>query len=205
VLHCGHARANYFLPQRAVRRPARQRPRSRRRLQRKGTAPRFSATTTTGEKFTNRTIQGKVALFEFWTTWCGYCADEAAFVDKIGKELAAKGLILLAIDVGESKKTVKKYLEQHPRDCKIVLMEDTNLAAMYQATVYPIYVVIDRDGFIAGTQRGAGGEEALRRLIARAGVESPENSDSDAASRQACVQHENREPKDKKLNPKAEN
>jgi hypothetical protein len=86
-----------------------------------------------------------------------------------------------------------------------VLMEDTNLAAMYQATVYPIYVVIDRDGFIAGTQRGAGGEEALRRLIALAGVESPENSDSDAASRQARVQHENREPKDKKLNPKAEN
>ena len=146
-------------------------------------APRFSATTTTGEKFTNQTIKGKVALFEFWTTWCDYCAKEAAFVDKIGKELAPKGLILLAIDVGESKKTVKKYLDQHPRDCKIVLMEDTNLAAMYQATVYPIYVVIDRDGFIAGTQRGAGGEKALRRLIARAGIESPEDADSDGASR----------------------
>lgn len=145
-------------------------------------APRFSAVTTTGEKFTNDSIKGKVALFEFWTTWCGYCADEAAFVDKVGKELASKGLILLAIDVGESKKTVKKYLEQHPRDCKIVLMEDTNLAAMYQATSYPIYVVIDRDGFIAGIQRGAGGEGALRRLIARAGIESPDDSDSDAAS-----------------------
>lgn len=145
-------------------------------------APRFSAITTTGERFTNDSIKGKVALFEFWTTWCGYCADEAAFVDKIGKELAPKGLILLAIDVGEAKKTVKKYLEQHPRDCKIVLMEDTNLAAMYQANSYPIYVVIDRDGFIAGTQRGAGGEGALRRLIARAGIDSPEDSDSDAAS-----------------------
>jgi len=145
-------------------------------------APRFSAITTTGEKFTNDSIKGKVALFEFWTTWCGYCADEAGFVDKIGKELAPKGLILLAIDVGESKKTVKKYLEQHPRDCKIVLMEDTNLAAMYQANSYPIYVVIDRDGFIAGIERGAGGEGALRRLIARAGIESPEDSDSDAAS-----------------------
>jgi thiol-disulfide isomerase/thioredoxin len=142
-------------------------------------APRFSATTTSGEKFTNDSIKGKVVLFEFWTTWCGFCADEAAFVDKIGKELAPKGLVLLAIDVGESKKTVKKYLEQHPRDCKIVLMEDTNLAAMYQATVYPIYVVIDRDGLIVGTQRGAGGEEALRRLIARAGIESPEDSDSE--------------------------
>jgi len=82
--------------------------------------------------------------------------------------------------VGESKKTVKKYLEQHPRSCKIVMMEDTNLAAMYQATVYPIYVVIDRDGNIAGTQRGAGGEEALRRLIARAGLESPDADDSDS-------------------------
>jgi thiol-disulfide isomerase/thioredoxin len=144
-------------------------------------APRFSAATTTGERFTNDSIKGKVVLLEFWTTWCGYCADEAAFVDKIGKELAPKGLLLLAIDVGESKKTVKKYLEQHPRDCKIVLMEDTNLAAMYAATVYPIYVVIDRDGFIVGTQRGAGGEETLRRLIARAGIESPED-DSDADS-----------------------
>jgi thiol-disulfide isomerase/thioredoxin len=142
-------------------------------------APRFNATTTSGEKFTNDSIKGKVVLLEFWTTWCGYCADEAAFVDKIGKELAPKGLILLAIDVGESKKTVKKYLEQHPRDCKIVLMDDTNLAAMYAATVYPIYVVIDRDGFIVGTQRGAGGEEALRRLIARAGLESSDDSDSE--------------------------
>lgn len=143
-------------------------------------APHFSAMTTTGEKFTNESIKGKVALFEFWTTWCRFCADEAAFVDKIGKELAPKGLILLAIDVGESKKTVKKYLEQHPRDCKMVMMEDTNLAAMYQANAYPIYVVIDREGFIAGTQRGAGGEEALRRLISRAGIESEEDSDSDS-------------------------
>lgn len=142
-------------------------------------APRFSATTTSGEKFTNDSIKGKVVLLEFWTTWCGFCADEAAFVDKIGHELAPKGLLLLAIDVGESKKTVKKYLEQHPRDCRIVMMEDTNLAAMYQATVYPIYVVIDRDGNIAGTQRGAGGEGALRRLIARGGIESPDDSDSE--------------------------
>src|SRR3979411_2781193 len=141
-------------------------------------APRFNATTTTGEKFTNDSIKGKVVLLEFWTTWCGFCADEATFVDKIGHELADKGLILLAIDVGESKKTVKKYLEQHTRTCKIVMMEHPNLAAMYQANEYPIYVVIDREGYIAGTHRGAGGDEALRRLIARAGLESPDSDDS---------------------------
>jgi thiol-disulfide isomerase/thioredoxin len=142
-------------------------------------APRFSARTTEGEKFSNDSIKGKIVLLEFWTTWCGFCADEAAFVDKLGHELAGKGLVVLAINVGESKKTVKKYLDQHPRNCKIVLMEDTNLAAMYQATVYPIYVVIDREGNVAGTQRGAGGEPALRKLIARAGLDSSDDSDPD--------------------------
>jgi len=80
---------------------------------------------------------------------------------------------VLAIDVAESKKTVKKYLDQHPRQCRIVLTEDTNLAAMYQANSYPIYVVIDRDGNISAEQRGAAGERALRRLLATAGLKSP--------------------------------
>jgi thiol-disulfide isomerase/thioredoxin len=138
-------------------------------------APRFHAKTMDGQNFTNESIKGKVVLFEFWTTWCGYCVGEAPFVDQIAQEYKDKGLIVLAVDVGESKKTVKRYLEGHPRSCPIVLMEDTNLAAMYAATVYPIYVLIDRDGYIAGTQRGAAGEMALRRFMTRAGI----GSDSD--------------------------
>ena len=134
-------------------------------------APRFNAVTTTGEKFNNASIKGKVVLLEFWTTWCKFCVAEADYVDRLDKEYRDKGLIVLAINVGESKKLVKKYLEQHPRSCRIVLMEDTNLAAMYQATVYPIYVVIDKDGNISDEQRGAGGEAALRNLVSQAGME----------------------------------
>jgi thiol-disulfide isomerase/thioredoxin len=138
-------------------------------------APRFHAKTTDGQNFTNESTKGKVVLFEFWTTWCPYCVGEAPFVDQVAQEFKDKGLIVLAVDVGESKKTVKKYLEEHPRSCQIVLMEDTNLAAMYAATVYPIYVLVDREGNIAGTQRGAAGERALRRFLTRAGI----GSDSD--------------------------
>jgi hypothetical protein len=43
---------------------------------------------------------------------------------------------------------------------------------MYAATSYPRYVVIGRDGFIAAHQDGAAGEAALRRLLARAGLEA---------------------------------
>jgi thiol-disulfide isomerase/thioredoxin len=142
-------------------------------------APRFSATTTRGEKFNNDSLKGKVVLLEFWTTWCGFCLQEAGFVDRINDAYANKGLVILAINVGESKKTVKKYLEQHPRSTRIVLMDDTNLAAMFEAKVYPIYVVIDRDGNVAGEQRGAAGEGALRELLASGGLDDEDDKDND--------------------------
>jgi cytochrome c biogenesis protein CcmG/thiol:disulfide interchange protein DsbE len=140
-------------------------------------APRFRAKTTTGAQFNNASVKGKVVLFEFWTTWCKYCEAEADLVDDIAKEFADKGLIVLAVDVLEPDQKVKKYLADHPRSVPIVLTKDTNLAAMYNATSYPIYVVIDRAGNIAGEQRGAAGEARLRRLLKRAGIESKPESD----------------------------
>jgi thiol-disulfide isomerase/thioredoxin len=135
-------------------------------------APRFRAKTTAGDQFNNESIKGKVVLFEFWTTWCKYCEQESSLVDDIAREFSGKGLIVLAVDVLEPDQKVKKYLADHPRSVPIVLTKDTNLAAMYNAQVYPIYVVIDRDGNIAGEQRGTAGERGLRRMLRRAGIES---------------------------------
>ena len=135
-------------------------------------APRFRAKTTSGEQFNNDSIKGKVVLFEFWTTWCKYCEEESQLVDDIAKEYKSKDLIVLAVNVLEPDQRVKKYLAEHPRSVPIVLTKDTNLAAMYNAQVYPIYVVVDREGTIAGEQRGAAGEHGLRRMLRRAGLES---------------------------------
>ena len=135
-------------------------------------APRFRARTTTGEQFNNDSIKGKIVLFEFWTTWCKYCEEEAHLVDDIAKEFKSKDLIVLAVDVLEPDKAVKNYLLQHPRSVPIVLTKDTNLAAMYNAQVYPIYVVVDKDGNIAGEQRGAAGDRGIRRMLRNAGLES---------------------------------
>jgi thiol-disulfide isomerase/thioredoxin len=135
-------------------------------------APTFSVKTMEGERFTNESLKGKVVLLQFWATWCQYCRREQPIVDDIAKEFAGKGLVVLAVDVGESKKTVKKYLGETPRACRIVLNEDTNLPALFAATSYPVYVLIDRDGNVAGIQRGAGGENALRHLLSKAGLEA---------------------------------
>ena len=138
-------------------------------------APHFHAKSLDGAQFTNESTKGKVVLLQFWTTWCPYCKSEESLVNNLTTEFADKGLLVLAVDVAESKKVVQQYLKDHPRKCHIVMTGDTNLAAMYAATRYPIYVLVDRDGKIVDTKHGAVGDRSLRRLLARAGLESKDS------------------------------
>src|ERR1700747_1541340 len=115
-------------------------------------APRFHAKTLAGEQFSNESTKGKVVLFQFWTTWCPYCKSEEGLVNNLTAEFADKGLVVIAVDVAESRKVVQQYLKDHPRKCHIVMTGDTNLAAMYAANRYPIYVVVDRDVKMLSTQ-----------------------------------------------------
>lgn len=137
-------------------------------------APRFTAKTLDGEKFNNDLLKGKVVLLDFWATWCPPCKKDEPAVESLIKDFSAQGLVVLSVNMGEPRRKVKKYLEQSPRSAKIVLADDTNLAAIYAARSYPTYVVIDRDGKVAGFQHGAGGEGPLRRLLAKAGLNEQE-------------------------------
>ena len=133
-------------------------------------APKFTAKTLDGEKLTNESLKGKVVLLQFWATWCRFCRQDQPAVDALVRELSAKGLVVVAVNAGESRGKVKQYLQESPRACKIVLAEDTNLLAKFAVTITPSYVVIDKDGNIAGIQGGAGVGEGLRQLLRKAGL-----------------------------------
>lgn len=109
-------------------------------------APRFNAKTLTGETFSNQSLAGKVVLIEFWATWCPYCRKDAEPLDNLAIEFNKDGLVVLAVDVAESKKTVKAFLERNPRKARVVMMEDTNLAAVFEAKRFPQYALINREG-----------------------------------------------------------
>ncbi len=133
-------------------------------------APRFSGKTIDGGRFDNQSLLGQVVLIQFWTTWCPVCRRDQEAVDNLVNDFAGKGLVVLAVNVGEARKKVRRYLEDSPRSCRIVLTEDTNLSAVFAARSYPLYVLIDRDGKLATTQTGSGGEASLRRMLEKAGL-----------------------------------
>jgi thiol-disulfide isomerase/thioredoxin len=138
--------------------------------------PNFKAKSLDGKSFSNESVRGKVTLVQFWTTWCQYCRRDQSAVDALISDFASQGLIVLAVNVGEGKRKVHNYLEQSPRSGSIVLLEDTNLAALFAARSFPFYVAFDRNVKIAGEQKGSGGQGGLRRLLRKAGLDSPNDS-----------------------------
>jgi thiol-disulfide isomerase/thioredoxin len=132
--------------------------------------PDFRARSLDGQSFTKKSLKGKVVLVQMWATWCGYCRREQPIIDSLLVEFGGKGLVLLAVNVGESRAKVLDYLRDSPRRPHIVLESDTDLADQFHSGGFPTYVVVDRDGKIAGAQRGAGGEEGLRGMLAKAGL-----------------------------------
>ncbi len=130
----------------------------------------FFAKTIDGDKLSSDSLKGKVVLLNFWATWCPYCKDDERALEKVTKDFEDKGLVVLSVDMGEPRRKVKKYLEEHPRVSKVVLAEDTTLAAICEAKTYPLYVLIDREGDIIGRRHGATGERGLRSFLTRAGL-----------------------------------
>lgn len=138
-------------------------------------APQFSIRTLDGETYTNASLRGNVVLLQFWATWCPYCQRDQAAVDNLERSFADKGLVVVAVNVGESEATVRDYLRQNARSCRIALNSE-HLASRFGAHGFPYYVLLDRDGNIAGTQNGGAGEASLRHLLSRAGLSSHSNT-----------------------------
>src|SRR6266545_4367534 len=155
-------------------------------------APRFSARTLEGVTYSNASLGGSVTLLQFWTTAPRCRGDETA-VDEIDRKFGAQGLIVLAIDEGESPATVKKYLQEHPRTVRIVLDEHRQIARRFGKHGCPYYVLIDREGRIAGTHGGAAGEQALVSFLRRTGLaerkaEQPRGRPAEQAANQEVAQ-----------------
>ena len=133
--------------------------------------PQFSTQSLDGQKFNDVSLRGRVVLLEFWATWCPDCRSDQAAVNDIAHKFAGEGLVVLAVDVGEPEKTVRKFLQAHPSSCPVALDVNKSLSARFGKHGYPYYVAIDRDGFIAGTQEGAAGEDALVSMLSLAGLD----------------------------------
>ncbi len=131
----------------------------------------FSLKDLDGKKQSLSSLKGKVVLLDFWATWCGPCRRELPTMAKLHKELAAKGLAVIAVNVGEPMATVNAYLRKNAFALPVWLDSDTEVSQRYSANSIPTLVVIDKTGNVSAYKVGLREEAELRTLLEAAGLE----------------------------------
>jgi len=120
-------------------------------------APDFQLQTLDGQAVSLGDFRGKPVLLNFWATWCGPCRFEMPFLQEIfeKKEWSDTGLVILAIDIGESPSSVKEFMEHFGLSFPALLDINQDVALKYNIRAIPTTFFIDKDGIIQDIKVGA--------------------------------------------------
>ena len=99
--------------------------------------------------------RGKIVLLNFWTTTWPYCRKEMGDFQKIYDEYKDDDFVILAVDVMESKSTVKEYIDEEGYTFPVLLDTDGRVAYDYFLSGVPLSFFIDGDGVVSGIKLGA--------------------------------------------------
>ncbi|HEV2445515.1 MAG TPA: TlpA disulfide reductase family protein, partial [Candidatus Sulfopaludibacter sp.] len=89
---------------------------------------------------------GKVVLVDFWATWCLPCLKETPGFNRLHKEYASKGLVVLGVATDEEgASVVKPYLKDHRMDY-LVGLASPDLGKKFGLDELPVTIVFDRSG-----------------------------------------------------------
>lgn len=102
-----------------------------------------------GKEIAFTSSSGKPALLFFWATWCPFCVKELPGLQKEYPGLKSAGIEVLAINVGEPKERVEKFLSKKERlEFPILLDSDSRVAPAYDLVGIPTFILIDAKGKI---------------------------------------------------------
>jgi thiol-disulfide isomerase/thioredoxin len=100
-------------------------------------------------------FRGKVVFLNFWATWCGPCRIEMPSMQRVYNELKDEGFEIVAVDLREDKRVVKKFVKEYELTFPVLLDKTGTVGGIYSARSIPTTYIIDRDGFIVGRMIGA--------------------------------------------------
>jgi len=90
----------------------------------------------------------QAVLVNVWATWCEPCREEMPSMKKLRASLAGKPFEVLAVNLGEPERRVKRFLDEVPLDFPVLLDRDSAAAKLWRARVLPVSFVVGPDGAI---------------------------------------------------------
>jgi len=118
-------------------------------------APDFQLASLGGQTVSLSDFRGNPVLLNFWASWCGPCKSEMPYIQRMHEEWSGKGLVILAIDIGESSATVGEFVEKYALSFMVLLDTDQEVALKYNVRSIPTTFFIDKNGKIQDIKIGA--------------------------------------------------
>jgi peroxiredoxin/outer membrane lipoprotein-sorting protein len=132
--------------------------------------PEFTLQDLSGQEIAASSFQGKPVLVSFWATWCAPCREQMPKIQEVQRAFADKGLVVLAINDGESADTARKYIDEHKYTFRVLLDRDKAVAGKLSVSAIPALFLIDRDGNIRAQYTGYSSALDLREELKKIGL-----------------------------------
>jgi len=135
-------------------------------------APDLSGRTVDGSTADIASFKGKIVVLNVWGSWCAPCRAEAPNLEKVNKDLKAKGVQFVGINTRDTSVQNARSFEQDEGISFPSLYDPTGklMLRFKKGTLNPQAVpstlVLDREGKIAARSLAALSEEKLRKMIA---------------------------------------
>ena len=127
-----------------------------------------------GARVDLRDLRGRVVIVNFWATWCEPCREEMPSLERLRDKLAGKPFAILAVNYGESREKVAKFLEREMVSLPVVLDTQKDVARAWDVGGLPMTFVVDAKGHVRYSVFGvrdwsdAAAQRLVERLIAEA-------------------------------------
>lgn len=105
----------------------------------------------------------KNVIINFWYTGCQFCVVEMPDLQKL-QDTYQDDLLLLAINVGESKEKVEEFLDENNLSFTVLLDEDMNVAYDYGIRSFPTTIAVNKKGEVIGGYIGMLTYEQMEQL-----------------------------------------
>lgn len=121
-----------------------------------GPAPLFELETVDGQIIKLSDLKGKFVILNFWATWCVPCTKEMPEFQKAHQLLEDNNVEIIAINLGETKKKVDKFIQDYRLSFPVLLDKFGNVSEQYKVIGLPVTYFISPDGIIRDKICGGG-------------------------------------------------
>ncbi len=118
--------------------------------------PKYAAELLGGGTFDVEKERGTVVLLNVWATWCGPCRYEIPELEALHKKYTPRRFKVVGVSIDESgAETVRQFAaDTKGMTYPIALDPQGKLAAIFESTVIPTTVLIDRSGKVVWKRSG---------------------------------------------------